>query len=211
MKTRLVGITEPKIEGIKSAGEFVGYVARVSNPANQLNTETAPKLLKSLRRDGHWSPFEMAHAVIEVMTTRDIARQILRHRSFSFQEFSQRYAEASMFETSAARRQDQKNRQNSIDDLPEQVQIEWRAMQEQLLSVSSEMYGRALGLGIAKECARKVLPEGLTVSVLYMAGSLRSWIHYLDQRCDPSTQLEHRQVAESIKAILAQEIPEIFQ
>jgi thymidylate synthase (FAD) len=116
-----------------------------------------------------------------------------------------------MFETSAARRQDQKNRQNSIDDLPEQVQIEWRAMQEQLLSVSSEMYGRALGLGIAKECARKVLPEGLTVSVLYMAGSLRSWIHYLDQRCDPSTQLEHRQVAESIKAILAQEIPEIFQ
>ena len=211
MKVRLVAITKPVIEGVATAGDFVAYAARVSNPVNQLNTETAPKLLRYLREHRHWSPFEMSHAVIEIVTTRDIARQILRHRSFSFQEFSQRYAEAASFELSAGRRQDTSNRQNSIDDLSPNTQEEWEIMQEQMIGLSTRLYRQALEMGIAKECARKVLPEGLTVSILYMAGSLRSWLHYLEQRCDPSTQLEHRQVAEAIKTILVKEIPEVFQ
>ena len=207
---RLVAITKPVLDEITSSGEFVAFAARVSNPANQYNSSTSGRLLNYLREQKHWSPFEMAHAVFEISTTRDIARQILRHRSFSFQEFSQRYAQATEFQLSDARRQDVKNRQNSIDDMDEETREWWNIIQQEQIDRSERMYLAALHKGIAKECARKVLPEGLTMSTLYMAGSFRSWIHYLEQRCDPATQLEHRVVAEAIREILRKEVPEVF-
>lgn len=209
MKVELVALTKPVVADMP-AGIFVAYCARVSNPANQHNHETSPRLLKYLQRQKHWSPFEMAHAVMKIETTRDIARQILRHRSFSFQEFSQRYAEVTDFAIPSARRQDPKNRQNSIDDLDADLQREWRAGQQAVLDLADHVYRRAITAGVAKECARKVLPEGLTVSTLFMAGSLRSWIHYLEQRTHESTQLEHREVALAIQAELVAHIPEVF-
>lgn len=210
MRVRLVALTQSLVPSAPSPGDFIAYAARVSNPGNQQSTETAPRLLKYLRSNGHWSPFEMAHAVMEIRTTRDIARQILRHRSFSFQEFSQRYAEATEFELSEARRQDDKNRQNSIDDLSEDDRSWWVALQRDVQEGTSRAYQQAIKRGIAKECARKILPEGLTVSVLYMSGSVRSWIHYLEQRTHPSTQLEHREVALAIQAELADHFPQVF-
>lgn len=194
-----------------SAGEFAMYAARVSNPGNQHNFETSQRLSAYLQRAKHWSPFEMSNAVVEVVTTRDIAHQILRHVSFRFQEFSQRYAEVQNFHHDfPARRQDDKNRQNSIDDLDDETKEWWLQAQLDVVNVTEGIYREALRRKIAKECARKVLPEGLTETTLYMNGYLRSWIHYLAQRLDPSTQLEHRQVAQAIEPVLRKNIPEVF-
>lgn len=176
---------------------LVAYMARVSNPGNQDNPETAPKLIKYLAANNHWSPFEMVNICMEIETTRDIARQILRHRSFSFQEFSQRYAEVDEtgFERSKARMQDHKNRQNSLETDNGAVLDWWDRMQDRANEDAMYIYKAALQRGIAKEVARKVLPEGLTGSKLYMNGTLRSWLHYVAIRCDAATQKEHRDVA----------------
>lgn len=175
----------------------IGYIARVSNPANQDNPDVA-KLFDYMERNGHVSPFEMANVCIEINTTRDIGRQILRHRSFSFQEFSQRYADASLLGDmvpSECRLQDHKNRQNSIDGVSEAHQLEWDKGQFEVWNKATALYSYALQRGVAKEVARKLLPEGLTPTRMYMNGTMRSWIHYLRSRLDPTTQKEHRQVA----------------
>lgn len=190
--------------------ELVAYMARVSNPSNQDNKTTAPKLLSYLVRNKHWSPFEMVGACVEIETTRDIARQILRHRSFSFQEFSQRYAEVNMFDTREARLQDEKNRQNSIPVQDRELEEMWQEKQKTLIRQSTEAYQWALSNGIAKEQARAVLPEGNTMSRMYMTGNLRSWLHYIQVRTDPSTQLEHRIVAEQCKQALMKDFPNIL-
>jgi thymidylate synthase (FAD) len=190
--------------------ELVAYMARVSNPANQNNPETAPKLISYLMRNQHWSPFEMVNVCVEIECTRDIARQILRHRSFTFQEFSQRYAVADLYETSEARLQDEKNRQNSIEVQDRELERYWQEMQTDVLVAAKKAYGAALNAGIAKEVARKVLPEGLTMSRMYMNGSLRSWIHYLSIRTDKATQKEHRIVAEKIRSVISPLFPSTF-
>jgi thymidylate synthase (FAD) len=190
--------------------ELVAYMARVSNPANQNNPETAPKLISYLMRNQHWSPFEMVNVCVEIECTRDIARQILRHRSFTFQEFSQRYAVADLYETSEARLQDEKNRQNSIEVQDRELERYWQEMQTDVLVAAKKAYGAALNAGIAKEVARKVLPEGLTMSRMYMNGSLRSWIHYLSIRTDKATQKEHRLVAEKIRSVISPLFPSTF-
>ena len=192
------------------AENLIAYMARVSNPENQNNTETAPKLLKYLIDNKHWSPFEMVNVCMEIETTRDIARQILRHRSFSFQEFSQRYAISSRYETSEARLQDEKNRQNSIPVQDRELMKVWQELQTDVLVASKRSYEAALGMGIAKEVARKVLPEGMTTSRMYMNGTLRSWLHYIDIRCDKATQKEHREIAEECKLILTNLFPSLF-
>lgn len=210
---RLVAKTEPiaSTTGMLNADDFVACVARVSNPANQQNTETAPRLLKYLRDHQHWSPFEMAHAVLEITTTRDIARQILRHRSFSFQEFSQRYSsEIEFAPPREARLQDKANRQNSTPSDDVDLEGRWRDAQYQVIQFAELAYKSAIEHGIAKEVARSVLPEGLTVSRLYMAGSLRSWLHYVELRSGPETQKEHRQVASACLDVLASAFPSIF-
>ena len=191
--------------------DLVAYMARVSNPGNQDNKESAPKLLQYLARNKHWSPFEMVNACVEIETTRDIARQILRHRSFSFQEFSQRYAEVNMFETREARLQDVKNRQNSIPVQDRELEAMWQEKQKRLIREATEAYQWALSNGIAKEQARAVLPEGNTMSRMYMSGNLRSWLHYLQVRLDPSTQKEHREVAEQVKNALLPQFPNILK
>jgi thymidylate synthase (FAD) len=194
-----------------SPGEFIAYAARVSNPSNQHNVETSERLLQYLQRAKHWSPFEMSDAILKVVTTRDIAHQILRHWSFRFQEFSQRYAEATKFHTDfRARRQDNKNRQNSIDDMDADTIEWWYQSQQGVADYASNIYKTALGRGIAKEMARKVLPEGLTETTIYMKGSVRSWMHYLAQRLDATTQKEHRDVAIACERELAANIPEVF-
>jgi thymidylate synthase (FAD) len=206
MKTILRGLTVPVgIDGIYNAEDFIAYCAKVSNPANQLNTETADRLIRYLIRNAHWSPFEMVSMTVEIQTTRDIARQILRHRSFSFQEFSQRYAVATQFETREARLQDTKNRQNSIRTEEEDILAGWQHLQELVQSTAERAYTQALAMGVAKEQARAVLPEGLTSTTLYMAGTLRSWIHYVDLRSENGTQLEHMEIAKSIQAGILQE------
>jgi thymidylate synthase (FAD) len=215
---KLVGITKPEIwveNGIDqrtlTAEEMIAYCARVSNPSNQTNTDSMPKLLKYLRDHSHWSPFEMVSASLEVETSRGIAPQILRHRSFSFQEFSQRYAavDDSGVVIYAARRQDDKNRQNSIDDLPDEVKSEWMSRQLDNWRRSFDHYTWALNNGIAKECARMVLPLGAKTK-LYMSGSIRSWIHYCEVRCDVSTQLEHREIAIACRDALRLHFPNTF-
>lgn len=189
------------------------YMARVSNPSNQSNLETAPKLLKYLIKHKHWSPFEMASMQVEINTTRAIAAQILRHRSFSYQEFSQRYSSvASLDEIKLPhlRRQDEKNKQASHDDLSPEI-VEWFNMKiEEHYSAALDLYDAMLNHGIAKECARSILPLG-TPTRLYMSGSVRSWIHYLQIRCGIETQLEHRLVADSIKEIFKKEFPNISE
>lgn len=202
MKVSIVAVTEPRIKDENnspvSVKEFVAYVARVSNPSNQMNHLTAGKLLKYLAKHQHWSPFEMASIVMEIETTRDIARQILRHRSFSFQEFSQRYADPTSdlgFEVREARLQDLKNRQNSIEVENQELQNMWMIHQQVVTNAAQNAYQWAMENGIAKEQARAVLPEGNTVSRLYMSGSLRSWIHYCILRMGPETQKEHREIA----------------
>jgi thymidylate synthase (FAD) len=211
MNVKFIGITDPKIAGVDTVEEFIAYVARVSNPSNQLNSFSAPKLLKYLIANKHWSPFEMANMVLEINTTRDIARQILRHRSFSFQEFSQRYAKASDlgFVVREARLQDTKNRQNSIETDDEELERQWLHKQNDVLQLVENVYSWALTSGIAKEQARSVLPEGMTKSVMYMSGSIRSWIHYCDIRCDISTQKEHRNIALEVKDILLMQLPSL--
>lgn len=194
---------------VKNVKDLIAYCARVSNPANQMNTKTTDKLLRYLKKHRHWSPFEMADITLEIETTRDIARQMLRHRSFSFQEFSQRYADVSsfgeMFELSEVRIQDPKNRQKSIEVEEEQMQKDWIAQQQAVIDVCEEVYKKAIAKGIAKEVARKVLPEGLTKSRMYMKGSIRSWIHYLEVRGPGSgTQKEHMLVAEQVGKAIAQ-------
>jgi len=204
---RIIALTQPVISvngnigtdaPMMSVDEFIAYVARVINPGNQNNTLTAPKLLKYLAKHKHWSPFEMVNVVMEINTTRDIGRQILRHRSFTFQEFSQRYADPTKdmgFVTREARLQDTKNRQNSIETSDEALQFEWQKLQCIVRDTSRQAYQQAIDMGIAKEQARAVLPEGLILSRMYMAGSLRSWIHYCQLRMDVATQKEHREVA----------------
>jgi len=194
-----------------SGEELVAYMARVSNPDNQDNKDTAPKLLKYLMKHKHWSPFEMVNICMEITTTRDIARQILRHRSFSFQEFSQRYAEVVDWDRGEARLQDDKNRQNSIPTQDRELQRWWHEQQTATWKLAANAYKVALSLGIAKEVARKVLPEGLTMSRMYMNGTLRSWLHYVDIRCDESTQKEHREIAEQCKVVLSSLYPNLFE
>jgi len=199
---KIIAITDPLITndgGFQiSVDEFIAYVARVSNPSNQHNNLTANKLLRFLAKNKHWSPFEMVNVVMEINTTRDIARQILRHRSFSFQEFSQRYADPTKdlgFATREARLQDQKNRQNSIETDDKNIQSAWNNIQDENIKRAQLEYEWAIGVGIAKEQARAVLPEGLTISRLYMNGTLRSWIHYCQIRTGVGTQKEHRDIA----------------
>ena len=215
MKVKLVGITKPVNQDYGETTEnIVSYCARVSNPKNQKNFTTSSKLLSYMIREGHWSPFEMVHLTIEIETTRDIARQILRHRSFSFQEFSQRYADPTKelkFVNREARLQDPKNRQNSIelDALHLELDDAWKRKQLNIVSSTMNAYRWAIDNGIAKEQARAVLPEGLTESRLYMSGNLRSWIHYCQLRRGNGTQLEHIKIANKCWNILEEEFPEV--
>jgi thymidylate synthase (FAD) len=202
-KASLVWAT-PNIEAI------IAYCARVSNPANQHNAATAPKLLKYCMDNGHWSVFEMGNICIEVSCTRDIARQILRHRSFSFQEFSQRYALVEdEWESTEARMQDAKNRQNSIPTADREVQRWWLEQQQAVHKLAKKSYDLAINMGIAKEVARKLMPEGLTMSRMYVNGTARSWLHYIDVRCDKATQKEHRDVAEQCRDIVYRLLPSL--
>ena len=206
-----------KIGPYMSASDFIAYTARVSNPSNQHNTLTAPKLLKYLIEHKHWSPFEMVSITMEINTTRDISHQIIRHRSFSFQEFSQRYADPTkdmQFVTREARLQDAKNRQNSIeldmnDDYEGGLQDRWIEMQERVEEESKMVYQWAIDNGIAKEQARAVLPEGLTKTRLYMSGTLRSWIHYIDVRAEEGTQKEHREIAIQARDEIIKQFPSL--
>ena len=204
MNVKLISYSQPTNSkafdtGWRTLEDVVAYCARVSNPSNQNNTETSKKLLQYLIKHGHWSPFEMVSLCLEIETTRDIARQILRHRSFSFQEFSQRYADPTKdlsFTTREARLQDNKNRQNSIElDNESDLHYEWISKQEKLLETIKDTYKWAIDNEIAKEQARAVLPEGITMSRMYMNGTLRSWIHYIDLRSGHGTQKEHMKVA----------------
>ncbi len=214
MKVKLVSYSTPTEEflneGIDNAQELVAFCARVSNPSNQLNTETSEKLIKYLIKNAHWSPLEMVSACLEIETTRDIARQILRHRSFSFQEFSQRYANPVKdleFVTREARLQDLKNRQNSIENDNEEISNMWIEKQEHLINEASETYNWAIENGIAKEQARAVLPEGNTVSRMYMNGTLRSWIHYIELRSGNGTQKEHMEIAVACAEVITKIFP----
>ena len=194
-----------------NAEELIAYCARVSNPANQNNTQTASRLLKYLIKHRHWSPFEMANMVVEIKTSRAIAAQILRHRSFSFQEFSQRYAEVESIPSPPyLRRQDTKNRQNSIDDLDVRTKLYWQNEIDELYQKSQDVYQRMLKQGNAKECAREVLPIG-SDTTLYMNGTIRSWLHYIDLRAAPETQLEHRRIAEGCKMLINDNMPDVYE
>lgn len=210
MKVRLVAGTFPSVYQTKAQNgeELIVYVARVSNPSNQSNMETAPKLLRYLIKNAHWSPFEHAFMTVEIVTSRGIAAQILRHRSFSFQEFSQRYAEAAKNERYEARRQDAKNRQNSIDDMTSEERMWFLDAQDEIWLSSYRLYLAAINRGIAKEQARFLLPLS-TQTTLYMTGSVRSWLHYIDLRQKPGTQKEHRDIVLEIKKVFTLEYPNI--
>jgi thymidylate synthase (FAD) len=214
MDVRLVSYSQPTVEfadlGIADAQELIAYCARVSNPSNQFNTETSDRLIRYLVRHQHWSPLEMVSACCEITTTRDIARQILRHRSFSFQEFSQRYADPVKelnFVLREARLQDTTNRQNSIQVEDDLLQIEWERAQKRVLFAVRDAYEWAIKNGIAKEQARAVLPEGMTESRLYMNGTLRSWVHFIELRSGNGTQKEHREIARACAEVIAQVFP----
>lgn len=216
-EVNLIGVTKPSAyTGCATAEELVAWAARVSNPSNQNNTQTAPKLVRYLIKNQHWSPLEMVHVSMEIKTTRDIARQIIRHRSFSFQEYSQRYADPTAdlgFVDREARLQDTKNRQNSIELTPDENRLaeEWRIIQRQAINAANFAYQWATERGIAKEQARAVLPEGCTESTLIMSGSLRSWIHYCQLRMDKATQKEHRIVAEQCWNIIGIHFPDVVE
>lgn len=225
-QVNLVCLSKPSaITGCDTPEELVAYAARVSNPENQNNNETAPKLLRYLIKNDHWSPLEMVHMTMEIVTTRDIARQILRHRSFSFQEFSQRYAVQSNFICREARLQDPKNRQNSIElDIPEatggggstmtsneRLYEDFNMKQREVINKAQAVYDWALANGIAKEQARAVLPEGNTESTLYMSGTLRSWIHYCQLRMSNGTQKEHSDVAKKCWEIVGIHFPSVIE
>ena len=220
MAIRLVSYSKPTDdfldEGLENVQDLIAFCARVSNPAAQINSATSEKLIKYLIKHQHWSPLEMVNAVLEIETTRDIAHQIVRHRSFAFQEFSQRYADpkeqGEVFITSEARLQDTKNRQNSIDiDLGEEGMPElvnrWEELQQDVIFTAGRAYDWAIKAGIAKEVARKVLPEGLTKTTLYMNGTLRSWVHYIDLRSANGTQKEHMDIAKECAKVIAEIFP----
>jgi thymidylate synthase (FAD) len=214
MEVKLVSYSKPSrefySEGLLDVQDLIAFCARVSNPSNQLNAGTADKLIRYLIKHQHWSPLEMVSACIEIETTRDIARQILRHRSFSFQEFSQRYADPTKdldFVLREARLQDTKNRQNSIETDDVELQVWWDAKQKFLIDYVRETYAEAIAKGIAKEQARSILPEGNTVSRMYMNGTLRSWIHFIQLRAGNGTQKEHREVALACAKVIAEIFP----
>ena len=219
LRVKLISYSKPSREmydeGLLDVQELVAFCARVSNPSNQFNTETSEKLIKYLIKHQHWSPLEMVSACLEIETTRDIARQMLRHRSFSFQEFSQRYADPTKdlsFVLREARLQDTKNRQNSVDldlsiDEHRQIAYQWENLQHDLIQRTRDVYDWAVHKGIAKEQARAVLPEGLTVSRLYMNGTLRSWIHFIELRSANGTQKEHQEVARECAKVIAEVFP----
>jgi thymidylate synthase (FAD) len=218
MKVRLVSYSKPSEfeaydEPLKSTQDLIAYCAKVSNPNHQINTATHERLLNYLVKHKHWSPFEMASACLEIQTTRDIAHQIVRHRSFSFQEFSQRYAnpeeQGDMFEYSEARLQDPKNRQNSIKTDDGKLQQEWEQAQRRVADLAKKEYNWAIDNGIAKEQARKVLPEGITKTTLYMNGTIRSWIHYVELRGANGTQQEHMDIAHACADAIAKIFPNI--
>ncbi len=216
---KIIALTNPILSAWETGTEspigaeaFIAYCARVSNPQNQSNTLTAPKLLKYLIDHKHWSPFEMVSITMDIVTTRDIAHQIVRHRSFSFQEFSQRYADPTKdmgFVTREARLQDHKNRQNSIEFEDVVKKQNWELKQNHLQHTAEQAYRWAIENGIAKEQCRAVLPEGLTITRLYMSGTLRSWIHYIDVRADEGTQKEHRQIAIAARKEILQHFPSL--
>jgi thymidylate synthase (FAD) len=214
MNVRMVSYSKPSDEmfeeGLVDVQELVAFCARVSNPSNQFNTETSEKLIKYLIKHQHWSPLEMVSTCLEIETTRDIARQILRHRSFSFQEFSQRYADPTKdlsFVLREARLQDTKNRQNSVENTNLALAAWWEERQKRVIKEAEEAYAWAIENGIAKEQARAVLPEGLTVSRLYMNGTLRSWIHFIELRSANGTQKEHQEVARQCAKVIAEVFP----
>jgi thymidylate synthase (FAD) len=218
MKVKLISYSQPDAAimevGLTNAQELIAYCARVSNPANQLNTSTSEKLIRYLVKHKHWSPLEMVSLCLEIETTRDIARQILRHRSFSFQEFSQRYADPTQhleFVTREARLQDENNRQNSValtqDAASLKLIADWESKQQHMIQLAKETYQWAIDHGIAKEQARAVLPEGLTMSRLYMNGTLRSWVHYLELRAGHGTQKEHMDIAIACAQVIAKVFP----
>lgn len=214
MQVKLISSSKPSrqlvSDGLYDAQELIAYCARVSNPSNQMNMETADKLIKYLVKHKHWSPLEMVSVCLEIETTRDIARQILRHRSFSFQEFSQRYADPTKdldFVMREARMQDQKNRQNSIETDNLALQAWWEERQRRVIEEARNAYEWAITNGIAKEQARAVLPEGLTVSRIYMNGTLRSWVHYIELRSEGGTQKEHREIAVECAKVIAEVFP----
>ena len=214
MKPRvsLVGLTQPSAStDCHSANELIAYAARVSNPENQANAKTAPKLLAYLIKHQHWSPFEIVSVTMEINTTRDIGRQILRHRTFSFQEFSQRYAVSEQFEHRDARLQDEKNRQNSIETDDKRLIEKWNMEQSKVMNEAKKVYKWALDNGIAKEQARAVLPEGNTMSTIYMAGTLRSWIHYCQLRMGHGTQKEHMDIAKKCWSIIGTHFPDVVK
>jgi len=209
-KVRLISYSMPSTEmeglGLENVQDLIAYCARVSNPSNQLNKETSEKLIKYLIKHKHWSPLETVSACLEIETTRDIGRQILRHRSFSFQEFSQRYADPTKdmeFMLREARLQDTKNRQNSIKVDDEKLSAMWRIQQERVIKEAKKAYQFAIDNGIAKEQARSVLPEGCTMSRMYMNGTLRSWVHYIELRSANGTQLEHMEIAQKCAQVIA--------
>ena len=211
MNVKLVGVTAP-CAGHNSAEDMIVYMARVSNPSNQGMNGDPARLIRYLIKNEHWSPFEMTNVVMEISTTRDIARQILRHRSFSFQEFSQRYADPTKdlgFELRDARLQDTKNRQNSIEVDNDELQAEWKIKQVNLIGEAKKAYDWAIENGIAKEQARSVLPEGNTQSRMYMNGTLRSWIHYCQLRMSNGTQKEHAEIAKECWKIIADKFPNV--
>lgn len=214
MKVKLISYTKPDRqlydEGLYDAQDLVAFCARVSNPANQFNTATSEKLIRYLVDNGHWSPLEMVNLCLEVTTTRDIARQLLRHRSFTFQEFSQRYADPTKdldFVCREARLQDTKNRQNSLDTDDRELKRIWLEKQQNIIREARSAYEWAVSCGIAKEQARAVLPEGLTVSKLYMQGTLRSWVHYIQLRSAHGTQKEHIEIARACSEVISKVFP----
>jgi len=218
MHVRLLSYSNPTQEfsdlGIQDAQELIAYCARVSNPSNQLNTESSEKLIRYLVKHQHWSPLEMVSACIEITTTRDIARQILRHRSFSFQEFSQRYADPTKdlsFVLREARLQDTKNRQNSIPTDDQMLSIEWERAQKRVIYAAQREYEWAIANGIAKEQARAVLPEGLIESRIYMNGTLRSWVHFIELRSANGTQKEHQLIAKECACVIAKIFPMVAE
>ena len=217
MNVRLLSYSQPTAEfksmGLDDAQELIAYCARVSNPSNQFNTDTSEKLIRYLVKHAHWSPLEMVSACVEITTTRDIARQILRHRSFSFQEFSQRYADPTKdlkFVTREARLQDVNNRQNSIDDMPDYLKLTLLEDIRVHFESALRLYNRLLDKGVAKECARFVLPLA-TPTRLYMTGSVRSWIHYIDLRSAHGTQKEHMEIAELVRCIFTCQFPAVSE
>ena len=219
IKARVVAKTVPLVEGLDTIEDFIAYTARVSNPSNQMNTMTGPKLLQFLTDENHWSPYEMANIVVEVETTRDISRQLLRHRSFSFQEFSQRYAYTKALDYTfedvvrETRIQDTKNRQNSLptEDYHKHLIDDFEAYQNEVFELALKGYKYCLDRHVAKEQARALLPEGLTPSRLYVNGNLRSWIHYIDLRSGHGTQKEHMEIAEKCRDIFKEQFPIISE